>query len=41
VRLAQLAGRQAPCNAKMCEIMAKHTKGHRFTGLELRKALGI
>jgi 2-dehydropantoate 2-reductase len=39
VRLAQQAGTQAPCNAKMCQLMSTHTKGHRYTGRELRKAL--
>lgn len=41
VRLAQQVGTPAPCNAKMCRLMATHTKGHRYTGRELRKALGI
>lgn len=41
VRLAQQVGTPAPCNAKMCQLMSAHTKGHRFTGRELRKALGI
>ena len=41
VRLARQAGTPAPCNAKMCQLIATHTKGQRFTGRELRKALGI
>lgn len=41
VRLAQQAGTPAPCNAMMCHLMSRHTKGHRFTGRELRKALKI
>ena len=41
VRLAQQVGTPAPCNAKMCQLMTAHTKGHRYTGRELRKALGI
>lgn len=41
VRLAKQAGTQAPCNAAMCQLIAKHTKGHRFTGQELRLALKI
>jgi 2-dehydropantoate 2-reductase len=41
VRLAQQAGTPAPCNATMCKLIAAHTKGQRFTGRELRKALGI
>lgn len=41
VRLAQQAGTPAPCNAMMCHLMSTHTKGHRFTGRELRKALKI
>jgi 2-dehydropantoate 2-reductase len=41
VRLAQQVGTPAPCNATMCKLMSTHTKGHRFTGQELRKALQI
>ena len=41
VRLAQSAGTPAPCNAAMCRLISAHTKGHRFTGRELRKALGL
>ncbi len=41
VRLADQVGTAAPCNAKMCQLMAAHTKGKRFTGRELRKALEI
>ena len=41
VRLADQVGTSAPCNAKMCQLMATHTKGKRFTGRELRKALRI
>ena len=41
VRLAQNVGTPASCNAVMCQLIAKHSKGHRFTGRELRKELGI
>jgi 2-dehydropantoate 2-reductase len=41
VRLAQQVGTPASCNATMCKLMSTHTKGHRFTGRELRKALQI
>ena len=41
VRLAQQVGTPAPCNATMCKLMSTHTKGHRFTGRELRKLLKI
>ena len=41
VRLAQQVGTPAPCNTKMCELMASHTKEHRLTGAELRQALKI
>jgi 2-dehydropantoate 2-reductase len=41
VSLAQQAGTPAPCNANMCQLMVAHAKGRRFTGRELRKALGI
>jgi 2-dehydropantoate 2-reductase len=41
VRLAQQVGTPAPCNATMCKLMSTHTKGHRFSGQELRKALKI
>lgn len=41
VRLAQQVGTPAPCNATMCKLMAAHTKGHRFTGRELRRLLKI
>ena len=41
VRLAQNVGTPAPCNATMCRLISTHTKGHRFTGRELRKALGL
>jgi 2-dehydropantoate 2-reductase len=41
VRLAQQVGTPAPCNTTMCKLMSTHTKGHRFTGRELRKALQI
>lgn len=41
VRLANQVKTPAPCNEAMCKLIAVHTKGHRFTGLELRKALKI
>jgi 2-dehydropantoate 2-reductase len=41
VRLAQNVGTPAPCNVAMCKLIALHSKGHRFTGRELRKALGL
>jgi 2-dehydropantoate 2-reductase len=41
VRLAQQTGTQATCNTTMCKLIGLHTKGQRFTGRELRKALGI
>ncbi len=41
VRLAQNVGTPAPCNATMCRLISAHSKGHRFTGRELRKALKI
>lgn len=41
VRLADQVGTAAPCNAMMCKLMSAHTKGHRFTGRELRKLLKI
>jgi 2-dehydropantoate 2-reductase len=41
VRLADQVGTAAPCNAMMCKLMSAHTKGHRFTGRELRKSLKI
>ncbi len=41
VRLAKQVGTHAPCNAAMCKLMATHSKGHRFTGSELRQALKI
>jgi len=41
VRLAQNVGTPAPCNATMCRLISAHSKGHRFTGRELRKALGL
>jgi 2-dehydropantoate 2-reductase len=41
VRLADQVGTSAPCNAAMCRLLATHTKGHRWTGSELRKALNI
>jgi 2-dehydropantoate 2-reductase len=41
VRLAKQVGTAAPCNAAMCKLIAKHAKGQRLTGRELRKALGI
>lgn len=40
-RLAQQVGTKAPCNEAICKLIAKHTKGHRLTGSELRKALKI
>jgi 2-dehydropantoate 2-reductase len=41
VRLAGEVHTPAPCNAAMCQLIATHTKGKRFTGRELRKALGV
>jgi 2-dehydropantoate 2-reductase len=41
VHLAQNVGTPAPCNVAMCKLIAMHSKGHRFTGRELRKALGL
>jgi 2-dehydropantoate 2-reductase len=41
VRLAGQVHTPAPCNAGMCRLLATHTKGHRWTGPELRKALNI
>jgi 2-dehydropantoate 2-reductase len=41
VRLAKQVGTQAPSNEAMCKLIAKHTKGHRLTGKELRLALKI
>ena len=40
-RLARQVGTKAPCNEAICKLIATHTKGHRFTGPELRKALKI
>lgn len=41
VRLAHQVGTPAPCNAAMCKLIATHTKGRRFTGVQLRQALHI
>jgi 2-dehydropantoate 2-reductase len=41
VRLANTVNTKAPCNAAMCQLIAAHTKGQRFTGRELRQALRI
>ena len=41
VRLANQVGTSAPCNAAICKLIATHSKGQRFTGRELRKALKI
>jgi 2-dehydropantoate 2-reductase len=41
VRLAHQVHTAAPCNAAMCKLIATHTKGQRWTGRELRQALGI
>jgi 2-dehydropantoate 2-reductase len=41
VRLAAQVGTVAPCNAAICKLINTHTKGHRWTGSELRKTLGI
>jgi 2-dehydropantoate 2-reductase len=41
VHLADQMHTPAPCNAAMCRLIAAHSKGQRFTGPELRKALGI
>jgi 2-dehydropantoate 2-reductase len=41
VRLANTVNTKAPCNAAMCKLITAHSKGQRFTGRELRKALGI
>jgi 2-dehydropantoate 2-reductase len=41
VRLAQQVGTKAPSNEAICKLMAKHTKGHRLTGRELRNHLGV
>jgi 2-dehydropantoate 2-reductase len=41
VRLAKLVDTKAPSNEAMCRLIAKHTKGHRLTGKELRLALKI
>ena len=40
-RLAKQVGTQAPCNEAICKLIAKHTKGHRYTGQELRLTLKI
>jgi 2-dehydropantoate 2-reductase len=41
VRLAKQAGTKATCNQAICKLITTHTKGHRMTGRELRKALNI
>jgi 2-dehydropantoate 2-reductase len=41
VQLAKKVRTPAPCNEAICKLIATHTKGHRYTGRELRKALGI
>ena len=41
VRLATQHGTQAPCNAAMCQLIAAHTQGQRWTGSELRQTLHI
>jgi 2-dehydropantoate 2-reductase len=41
VRLAAKHGLNAPCNAKMCELMAAHSKGESMSGKALRRALGV
>jgi 2-dehydropantoate 2-reductase len=41
VRLTNQVGTSAPCNAAICKLIATHSKGQRFTGRELRKALKI
>jgi 2-dehydropantoate 2-reductase len=41
VRLALQVGTPAPCNAAICKLISAHTKGQRWTGSELRKALKV
>jgi 2-dehydropantoate 2-reductase len=41
VRLAAKHGLSARCNAKVCELMAAHSKGQSMSGKTLRHALGI
>jgi 2-dehydropantoate 2-reductase len=41
VRLASTVNTKAHCNAAMCKLITAHSKGQRFTGRELRKALKI
>ncbi len=40
VRLAQAHGAKAPRSAAMCQLMAEHRSGQRWTGLALRQAIG-
>jgi 2-dehydropantoate 2-reductase len=41
VRLAAQVGVSAPCNTAMCQLMAMHHQGQRWTGATLREALNI
>jgi 2-dehydropantoate 2-reductase len=41
VRLSAKHGLAAPCNAKMCELVAALKKGDAWTGKALRRVLGI
>lgn len=41
VSLAAQTGTAAPCNAALCKLIAAHTKGQRWTGQALRKALRV
>ncbi|MDO8773153.1 MAG: 2-dehydropantoate 2-reductase [Burkholderiaceae bacterium] len=41
VALAAQTGTAAPRNAAMCKLMAAHSKGQRWTGPDLRKALKL
>lgn len=41
VRLAAQNGTEAPGNAAICQLIKAHTKGQRWTGLALRKALQV
>ena len=40
VRLAETHGAQAPRNAEMCKLMADHRSGQRWSGPDLRQAIG-
>ena len=41
VRMATKHGMQAPYNAAICQLIKAHAKGRRWSGLALRKSLGI